>query len=424
VPRETLGRPRVDVVLSATGLYRDHFPNVMKQLAKAAKLAAEAEEADNPVAANSRRIAAQLEQQGLSRAAALNAAQTRIFSSESGRYGSGLDDAAPETGLWQGKEEGDRKLAQLYLSRMQFAYGPDESTWGEAGNGVNLYAEHLKGTEGAVLARTSNLYGMLTTDDPFQYLGGIGLAVRHLDGKAPELYISNLRGSGSGKVEGAAQFLAKELATRNFHPGYIEGLMREGYAGTLQVLDGINNFWGWQATAREIVRDDQWQEFADVYVNDKHKLGLKQWFEQRNPHALAQTIQVMLEAARQGYWQADPANVEQLKQRYRELAQRYDVRTDNAAFRAYVGFGLQAAAVTQPASAQADAAETEPAETQPETPQQNTPENLPESAPITGMRLERIEEAAPQAPTPALLYFAVALLALSLFGGAQRARRI
>jgi len=422
VPRETLGRPRVDVVLSATGLYRDHFPNVMKQLAKAAKLAAEADEADNPVAANSRRIAAQLEQQGLSRAAALNAAQTRIFSSESGRYGSGLDDAAPETGLWQGKEEGDRKLAQLYLSRMQFAYGPDESTWGEAGNGVNLYAEHLKGTEGAVLARTSNLYGMLTTDDPFQYLGGIGLAVRHLDGKAPELYISNLRGSASGKVEGAAQFLAKELATRNFHPGYIEGLMREGYAGTLQVLDGINNFWGWQATAREIVRDDQWQEFADVYVNDKHKLGLKQWFEQRNPHALAQTIQVMLEAARQGYWQADPASVEQLKQRYRELAQRFDVRTDNAAFQAYVGFGLQAA--PQTAAAQADAAEMEPAETQPEAPQQNTPENLPEPAPITGMRLERIEEAAPQTPTPALLYFAVALLALSLFGGAQRAHRI
>jgi cobaltochelatase CobN len=135
-----------------------------------------------------------------------------------------------------------------------------------------------------VLSRSSNLYGMLTTDDPFQYLGGIGLAVRHLDGKAPELYISNLRGSGSGKVEGAAQFLAKELATRQFHPGYIKGLMAEGYAGTLQVLDATNNFWGWTAVAREIVRDDQWQEMVDVYVRDKHKLGLKRWFEAHNPH--------------------------------------------------------------------------------------------------------------------------------------------
>ena len=69
-----------------------------------------------------------------------------------------------------------------------------------------------------MLSRTSNLYGMLTTDDPFQYLGGIGAAVRHLDGKAPELYISNLRGvgpnAGAGKIEGAeALSRAEEFAT-------------------------------------------------------------------------------------------------------------------------------------------------------------------------------------------------------------------
>jgi cobaltochelatase CobN len=51
--------------------------------------------------------------------------------------------------------------------------------------------------------------------------------------------------------------------------------MAEGYAGTLQVLDSMNNFAGWTSVAREIVRDDQWQEFVDVYVRDKHQLGLK-----------------------------------------------------------------------------------------------------------------------------------------------------
>ena len=85
---------------------------------------------------------------------------------------------------------------------------------GAPAEALNLYAEQLRGTEGAVLSRSSNLYGMLTTDDPFQYLGGIGLAVRHLDGKAPELYISNLRTPGSGRVERASQFLTRELAPR------------------------------------------------------------------------------------------------------------------------------------------------------------------------------------------------------------------
>jgi cobaltochelatase CobN len=434
VPRKELGRERVDVVLSATGLYRDHFPNTMKILAQAAQLAARAtgdgDEA-NPVAAHTRAIAARLRAQGLPDQAAQAAAETRIYSSESGKYGTGLDDATLATDTWKGKQEGDRKLAQLYLSRMQFAYGADESTWGSLQGGglkgkdgqpLNLYAEHLRGTEGAVLSRTSNTYGMLTTDDPFQYLGGIGLAVRHLDGKAPQLYISNLRGAGSGRVEGAAQFLAKELATRQFHPGYIKGLMQEGYAGTLQVLDATNNFWGWTAVAREIVRDDQWQEMVDVYVRDKHQLGLKQWFEAHNPHALAQNIERMLEAARQGYWQADAATVAELKDRWRDLAQRFDVRTDNAAFERFVGagqgtagFGLNlghssadpAAAAAQSAAAPPPAAEAAPAAPPPPPP------------PISGMRLEQVADKppAPDANTWQTLWVALVLGAFMLGGG-------
>ena len=426
VPREQLKRPRVDVVLSATGLYRDHFPNAMKQLAKAVQLAARANEADNPLYANSRAIAERLVAQGIPEAAANKAAETRIFSSESGRYGTGLDDAALATDTWKSRGEADKKLANLYLSKMQFAYGADEADWGAQGIAgaegkaarLNLYAEHLKGTEGAVLARTSNLYGMLTTDDPFQYLGGIGAAVRALDGKAPELYIANLRNSGAdgkgGRIEGADKFLAKELATRNFHPGYIQGLMAEGYAGTLQVLDGINNFTGWTTVSREIVRDDQWQEFVDVYVRDKHKLGLKDWFEKNNPHALAQSLEKMLEMARHGYWQADAKTVAELKQRYRELARRYDVKSDNATFEKFAaeGFGLvaplpaPAPSPTRPQSA-ADLVAPPP---QPAPPQ------------ITGMQLEKVDNRPPEMPPLALAGSGQLLLA-TLGGALTTVRR-
>lgn len=419
IPREQLGRPRVDVVLSATGLYRDHFPNVMKQLAEAARLASEAgDEVDNPVAANAQRITRNLSANGVGEAEARAAGATRIFSSASGRYGTGLDDAALATDTWKTQDEGDRKLARLYLSRMQYAYGPDEATWGREGvpgaGKLNLYAEHLRGTEAAVLARTSNLYGMLTTDDPFQYLGGIGLAVRHLDGQAPELYVSNLRGSGAGKVEGAAGFLAKELATRNFHPGHIQGLMAEGYSGTLQVLDGINNFAGWQSVAREVVRHDQWQEFMDVYVRDKHQLGLKQWFESANPHALAQSIERMLEAARLRQWQADPASVAELKARYNELARRFDVRSDNRAFRQFVdpGFGL-AAPLPVPAAAAPAAAIDEAPPAAPAPP--------PVPAPIQGLRLDKVLPPPPAAAASA--WAALLLILAAMAGGAWRARR-
>lgn len=428
IPREKLGRPRVDVVLSATGLYRDHFPNAMRQLAKAVRLAAEAEEDDNPVNANTRAMAAALAKAGVPQAERQNAALTRIFSSASGNYGTGLDDATLASDTWQGKEEGDRKLADLYLARMQFAYGPDESRWGQAGGKVNLYAEALRGTEGAVLSRTSNLYGMLTTDDPFQYLGGLSLAVRRVDGKAPELYISNLRDNSQpgGRVETAAGFLAKELATRNFHPGYIKGLMAEGYSGTLQVLDSVNNFWGWQAVARETVRDDQWQEFVDVYVRDKHKLGVRDWFERDNPHAMAQTIERMLEAARKGYWQADDATVQELKERWRELAARHDVRTDNAQFQAFVapGFGMQGATAPLAAPAARPAPAGKPAQAAkaaaappPAAPQQP----MPAPPPVRGLQLEKTGTPQP-APAPSVPGALLLTLGALLAGALRQAR--
>jgi cobalamin biosynthesis Mg chelatase CobN len=68
----------------------------------------------------------------------------------------------------------------------------------------------------------------------------------------------------------------------------------------------------------------------------------------KNPTALAQTIERMIEAARQGYWQADPKVLVELQERYRDLARRHDVVTDNPVFKAFVdaganaGFGLVA----------------------------------------------------------------------------------
>ncbi|WP_432258741.1 cobaltochelatase subunit CobN [Cupriavidus sp. TMH.W2] len=419
-----LGRPRVDVVLSATGLYRDHFPNLMKWLAEAVKLAAAQPEAGNVVGANTRALRERLARLNVPADRLDALAVTRIFASESGNYGTGLNDAAMATDTFGSGREADAKLARLYLARMQYAYGPDERHWGEALPQVNLYAENLKGVDGALLARSSNLYGMLTTDDPFQYLGGIGLAVRHLTGKAPELLISNLRDANNARTETAAGFLASELRTRYFHPGWIEGMKAEGYSGALNVLDTVNNFWGWTAVSPEIVRDDQWTEFAEVYVNDKHKLGLNAWFEKNAPQAQAQVIERMLEAARKGYWKADSKLLQTLAQRYKDLAQRHDIVSNNRAFNQYrkqqvqaatEGFGMQAPAAAPPRASSFAAAE--PAPVPPPAPDPSQPQ------PVQGMQLvERQPPAAAIVPVLSWLAGGIALAA-AIFGGAVSARR-
>ncbi|MEN3113175.1 cobaltochelatase subunit CobN [Uliginosibacterium paludis] len=422
IPAAELKRPRVDVVLSATGLYRDHFPNAMKWLAEAVKLAAAQKEPDNAVRKSSEAIRQALAGKGLSAAQLDAMADTRIFSNASGGYGTGLNDATLASDSFANKgREADEKLANLYLSRMQYAYGPDEKSWGQKLEGVNLYAENLKGVEAALLARSSNLYGMLTTDDPFQYLGGIGLAVRHLTGKAPELLISNLRDPRNARTETAAGFLATELRTRNFHPGWIKGMQAEGYSGALNMLDSINNFWGWAATSPEIVRDDQWQEFADVYVRDKYKLDLDRWFEKNAPQAQAQMIERMLEAARKDYWKADEATLSTLARRYEDLARRYDIQSHNQAFREFAaakagpapaGFGLRVAtAAPAPAGVAAAAPQATTAQAEP---------LKPVAPPVQGIKLEKVEP--PSLPPASLAWISgAAMMLMAFLAGALRA---
>ena len=341
IPRAELGRPRIDVVLSATGLYRDQFPNVMAHMADAVATVAALDESDNVVRANTLALYERLLEDGIAPVGAHNMALTRIFSSESGSYGTGLDDAIQASDSWDGEE----KLADLYLGRMQYAYGPDQASWGQRYPDRNLFAEQLQGVDAAVLARSSNLYGMLTTDDPFQYLGGLSLAARRLTGKSPSLYISNLRDPSRTKVDSAARFLAMELQTRYFHPGWIEAMKSEGHAGTNALSNPLDNFWGWQVVDPDVVRADQWQSFHDIYVNDKYNLELREWFEQLNPQALAQMVERMLEAVRKDYWDASEQTKRELVETWLDLDSRFDINASSSLLEDYVaqlaaGFGL------------------------------------------------------------------------------------
>jgi cobaltochelatase CobN len=351
IPLEELGRPRIDPVISLTGLYRDHFPNVMQWFNRAVVLLAESDEpaAQNFVRGNTAAIYERLLARGVSPADAREFALTRVFGNESGDYGTGLTEATLASDQW---EADDGQLAALYLGRMSWAYGPDPARWSSklydaAGEEVNVFAEQLRGTSAAVFSRSSNLRGLLDTDHPFEYLGGISMAVNHLDGAPPQLYVSNMRDPLRARLESADRFLAIELRTIYQHPRWLTEMQAEGYAGTLQLLNTVNNFWGWQVMDRSVLRDDQWQAFQEIYVMDRYELGLREWLETYNPDALAQIVERMLEAVRKGYWEAGEKTLRELAETWLEVAAEHDISSRNETFLAYVaelaaGFGLQA----------------------------------------------------------------------------------
>ncbi|MCZ7561201.1 MAG: cobaltochelatase subunit CobN [Burkholderiaceae bacterium] len=251
--------------------------------------------------------------------------------------------------------------------------------------------------------------------------GGISMAVRHLDGRNPQLYISNLRDPQRAKLESAAKFLATELRSVYQHPRWVAEMQKEGYAGTLQMLEAVNNFWGWQVMDRNVVRDDQWQEFHEVYMKDRYRLGTREWFEKANPTAMAQIAERMLEAIRKDYWKADERTRRELASIYADLAKKHDVYTPNETFRAWAaaaarGFGMEGAtprASAQPAApvqaAPPPAPKPERAEVAPPTPQPKPPEI------VRGQELREVQQ---QARLEQLVWIYAWLIALVVAGGA------
>jgi cobaltochelatase CobN len=395
IPKKDLDRPRVDTVLSLTGLYRDNLPELLALLQGAVnRVAALEQEADNPLVANNRKTVDALVAKGIEPARAKRLARVRMFGNESGVYGTMLPEATVASGAWD-KEE---TLAKTYLSRMSWLFGTDEDTRNVKLEDVNLYAEALRGTKAAVLSRSSNNHGIVSIDHPFEYLGGIGLAVRHLDGKTPELFISDLRNTREFRNQTVAEFMSQELRSRYFHPRYVKEMMNERYSGATKMVDVVNNFWGWNVMDRSSVRADQWQEFFEVYVEDKLKLGMKEYFLEHHPTALAQISERMLEAVRKGYWDAPEEVIRKLVETHQEIARSRDLLVENKKFAEFIaekaaGYGLLAAAKPEP---------------QPE--QQAEPQQVASAEKVSGIKLEKQEVAEPQ-PDPGLNWGLYALLA-------------
>jgi cobaltochelatase CobN len=315
ISSEELGRPRVDVVISASGLYRDMFPNMMQLMDEAVKMAAAQPERNNFVRRHSEALRQELIDQGIAVAEATKLSTARIFSNRTGSYGSGLNDAVTASQTW----EKEQTLAEIYFQNKGYLYGKD--FWGVSQ--IDLFKKVLSGTKAVQLSRSSNLYGLLTGDDPYQNLGGLGMAVRTLDGTTPELWIANLRNPSGSRMETAKSFLREEVRTRYWNPKWIEGVMQEGYAGAREVAKTIENLWGWDVMDPQIVDDVMWNEFKAVYVDDKYKMGLKKWFDTNNPDAYQALVGRMLEVVRKGYWKATPDTVAQLVREYQVSLQKH-----------------------------------------------------------------------------------------------------
>jgi len=287
-----LGRPRIDVVITISGLYRDMYSDLVNLLDKAVRLAAQANDTAYPnyVQQHSEAIYQSLLSEGYSETEARSLSMSRVFSEPSGAYTPGMQEVIPASDTWNSTDE----VADFYLDRMSYVYG--NGVWGQ--HSSSLFQKVLNGVEICEFSRSPNFYGVLDHPMVAAYLGGLSMAIERVSGKYPELYINNLRDSGDYKIETLSQFLNRDIVTRYLNPKWIEGMIEHGQDGARYMDTFVEDLWMWQVTTPGLVTEDTWNKVYDTYVQDKNNLGLKEFFETNNPYAKQAILARMVETVR------------------------------------------------------------------------------------------------------------------------------
>jgi magnesium chelatase subunit H len=306
IPLKALGRPRVDVVITLSGIFRDLLPLQMKLLAEAALLAARAEE---PVEQNfiRKHVLAHLAEHGGS----IEQASLRVFGNSDGTYGANVNSLVGE-GAWNDEDE----LAEAFVKRKGFAYGLD---------GKPARADRVLGS---VLATVDVTYqnldsievGVTTVDHYFDTLGGISRAVRRARGGiASAVYIGD-QTRGDGKVRTISEQVALETRTRALNPKWYEGLLKHGFEGVREIEAHVTNTMGWSATTGDVA---PWvyERIAEIYVLDPE---MRTRIAKLNPTASAKIANRLIEAQERNYWQPDPSVLERLRNAGDELEDRLE----------------------------------------------------------------------------------------------------
>ena len=299
-PLEELGRPRVDVVITLSGIFRDLLPLQTRMLAEATYLAAEADEPAELNFVRKHALAYQAEH-GVD----LETAALRVFSNAEGAYGSNVN-LLIDNSRWD--DEGE--LADTYTQRKCYAY----SRSGQAAPQPALLNDMLSTVQLAYQNLDSVEVGITTVDHYFDTLGGISRAVKRSRGEDVPVYISD-QTTSNGKVRTLSEQVALETRTRVLNPKWYESVLEHGFEGVRQIESHVTNTMGWSATTGQVA---PWvyQKMSETFILDE---DMRKRLARLNPAASVKVANRLLEAHDRQYWNPDAATLDALRKAGEDL---------------------------------------------------------------------------------------------------------
>jgi magnesium chelatase subunit H len=300
IPLAELNRPRMDVVMTVSGIFRDLFAPTMALLDKAVRRVAEL---DEPLEMNY--VRRNVLEGTKANAGSFDEAITRVFSNAPGNYGANVNFMVMQS-EWQDAAS----LGDLFVTRKSFAYTRDSrGRVIEGREAPELMNEALSRVEATYQNIDSFEVGITDVDHYFEYLGGISKAVEVRSQVRPAIYLSDSL-SPQTRIRSLEETVRLETRAKTLNPRWYEGMLKHGFRGVAEIENHVANTFGWSATADAV---DPWiyTEISDTFLLDTAML---ERLSELNPHSVESLARRLLEAHDRGYWNPDEHVLEKLRE--------------------------------------------------------------------------------------------------------------
>ncbi len=317
IPLSELKRPRIDVTVRISGLFRDSFPNISNMLDEGVWIISELDEDDevNYLAANIRRETVEALANGVPVDQARRDASIRIFGDAPGQYGNGVSDVI-FTGEWKTVDD----LAEVFVDHGCYVYG--KGLCGEARQ--DLFRRRLSVMNVTVKNHNTRAVDMMDMDDDLDSLGGFTAAVTSLSGQRPTTYMGDSSDTSNLKLRTDAEECRFIFRSKIDNPKWLEGLKKHGFAGAKELSKLFDYTMGWSATSN-IVENWMYDDLADRFILDE---DTKEWIKDDNPYAMMAMLARLQEAEDRGFWNPTDEVREKLKDIYLDFEERIEEITD------------------------------------------------------------------------------------------------
>jgi magnesium chelatase subunit H len=308
IPLEELNRPRIDVVMTVSGIFRDLFTPTMSLLDKAVRRVAAL---DEPVEMNY--VRRNVLEKMNAEEGTFDEAVTRVFSNAPGNYGTNVNFM-----VMQSEWENDSTLGDLFVTRKCFAYTRDSTGRNVEGREArHLLDDALSRVEATYQNIDSFEVGITDVDHYFEYLGGISKAVETRSQARPAIYLSDTLSSQT-RIRSLEETVRLETRAKTLNPKWYEGMLKHGFRGVAEIENHVANTFGWSATADAV---DPWiyTEISKTFLLDE---VMFQRLMELNPYSVNSLTRRLMEAHERGYWNPDEEILEKLRDLVTDLAKR------------------------------------------------------------------------------------------------------